>query len=828
MKTIADIVDSFKRRDKISLIYKTGYRTFRLPYKELYEKVLQTVQLLEKENIKKGDKVLMWAYNSPQWAIVFLACAYKGVIIVPIDAKALPEFVEKIHAAVKAKALFHAAYKLPPPLGTKLFVLDYLDTYLDTVSANNYHASSVTENDVLEIVYTSGTTGDPKGVILTHKNLVANITSVVKVVKINSDNTFLSVLPLTHLFEQNPGFLAPLSLGCTIIYLQGIRPNLIFKALAEERVTNIIIVPRLLKLFADGIKREFENKGLMKVFMYLLNLNTPPSIKKKLFLPVHKKFGLHFQYFISGGAPLAQELDDFWSKMGFTILQGYGLTECSPVLTVNALEKKRIGSVGFALPGILLKTNTDSEVYAKGANITSGYYQKEKKTKELFDNGWMRTGDIGTIDQDGYLFLKGRAKDMIVTAAGINVYPEDIEQKILENPAVKDVCVLGLPTENGEEVHAEILLKHKRDLRKLIETINQSLNESQQITSYALWEKDDFPRTTTMKIQKRFVLTAIQQRNQKSSSTVSANVPKLYGMIARINALDPKVVRPQSKLSLDLKLTSINRVELVSLVEQEFNIDIDEDEITADTTVGDLEHMLRERKKIEEKNTFHRWLLAPWMRHVRYVYNIVVMDIIVRYYCNRTVNGIENLKNINKPVIFISNHTSYLDVPNILMCLPYEIRNNIAAAAYKEYFDVPKHDYLKRLLYGFYYYHASLFTNIYLFPRVRGFKKSLEYTGELLDKNWNILFFPEGKHSPDGTLQPFQTGIGWLIKEMRVPIIPIKLEGIDNVLPGDVGDKLVLPKHGNVTITFGKQLHPNYTKSIPEITKDLQQVIAKM
>lgn len=827
MKTIADIIDSFKHRTKDAIIYKTGYRTFKLSYKDLYKNVLKTVHFLESLGIKKGDAILVWAYNSPNWSTLFLACAYKGVIIVPIDARAMPEFVEKIHKTVHAKALFHAAYAPAPETGGKKIILDYLDKFIKEFEVKDFN-SPVSENDLLEIVYTSGTTADPKGVMLTHKNLIANITAVIKVVNITSENTFLSLLPLTHLFEQNPGFLAPLSLGCTIVYIQGIRPNLIFKTLKEERITNIILVPRLLKLFADGIKREFANKGLTNLFNRLLMIDSSLISKKVLFYPVHKKFGMHFQYFVSGGAPLPEELDDFWDRMGFTILQGYGLTETSPVLTVNSLEKKRIGSVGKALPEIVLKTNADGEVYAKGDNVTMGYYQKEKETKALFDDGWMKTGDIGEIDNDGYLFLKGRRKDMIVTAAGVNVYPEDIELELLKQPEIKDVCVLGLPTENGEEVHAEIILKQKTDLRTLVEKVNAMLNESQKITSFSEWEKDDFPRTTTMKIQKRFVLAAIQERKHTKADQSNANTPKLYTLIARINGIDPKLVKPESVLSLDLKLTSINRVELVSLIEQDFNVDIDEEEITADTTVADVEKMVKDRNRIEEKNLFHRWLLWWPVRAIRYIHNVLVMDTLVRIFCIRTVNGLENLKDLQQPVIFISNHTSYLDVPNILMSLPFDLRNRIAAAAHREYFDVPKNDIFKRILFGFYYFHGSVFTNIYVFPRIKGFKKSLEYTGELLDKKWSILFFPEGKHSLDGKMLEFQTGIGWLIKEMRVPVVPVKLEGMNKILPGDFGDKLDFPKRGNVSITFGKPVEPDYTKSIPEITKELQDLIAKM
>ncbi|HSX09370.1 MAG TPA: AMP-binding protein [Candidatus Saccharimonadales bacterium] len=825
MKTFVDVIESFKNRDKDALVYKTGYRTFRLTYKELYQQVLLTVALLKELKLNKGDRILLWGFNSPEWSTVFLACSYSGIVIVPIDATSLPEFVGKIHKAVGAKMIFHSLYKLPPQLNIPQFTLEYLNEYLKTVKSNPNLKATINENDLLEIVYTSGTTADPKGVMLTHKNLITNSQAIIKAVKPSSDLTFLSVLPLSHLFEQNPGLLTPLSVGATIVYMRGLRPNLIFKTLSEEHITNIILVPRLLKLFTDGIKRELDEKGLTGIVENIQKIPATAGFKKFLFYPIHKKFGLDFQFFISGGAPLDEELKTFWRELGFVILEGYGLTESSPVLTVTGFENTKPNSVGKAVDGVKLQITQDNEICAKGANITQGYFNNPQATKALFEDGWMRTGDLGTVDKDGYLFLKGRKKDLIVTGAGVNVYPEDIEKLLLKHPEVKDVCVLGLPADDGEQVHAEVILKKKIDLRKLIEKVNSGLTDSQQITSYSIWEKEDFPRTTTLKIQKRFVLTEIQKRNETALTRKGNNLPKLYLTIAQITGVDAKNIKPTSKLALDLKLSSINRVELVSFLEQEYNIDIDEEEITRETTVSDLEKIIKERKRYETKSIFMPWLLSRPMRVIRYIYNVIVTDNLLRLFCKRTVVGLEHIKDLHEPVIFISNHIGYFDAPNILAALPFHIRDRIACAAHREYFIVPKHQIFKRLQYGFFYYYASIFTNIYLFPRERGFKKSLEYTGFLLDNKWNILFFPEGKHSPTGKMLPFKTGIGWLIKEMQVPVVPIKHQGLEKIM---AGDHQTLPKRGNVTITFGKPFRPDITKSIPKITHELQEMITSM
>ncbi len=830
IRTIPDLIETFKTRDKTAIIQKTGVRTFTYTYKQFYKNILKTQTMLDRLGLKKGDKILLWGFNGPSWGTLFLAAARSGIIIVPVDFLSLPEFVKSLKEIVGAKAIFHSEFKIPPEMGIKKVIIENLDFYIKDLPQKT-EKTEISENDLLEIVFTSGTTGDPKGVMLTHKNLVSNIEGVLKVIKINPEQTFLSLLPMSHLFEQNPGFLAPLSAGCTIVYMKGLRPNLIFKTLSEVKITNIALVPRLLKLFYDGIMREVEATGKTKTFNKLLNLDLPKPVRKILFSKVHKKFGTHFQYFISGGAPLSEELDTFWKKLGFTIVEGYGLSECSPILTANTPQKQVPRSVGKPIPGVTLKINNSGEVLVKGDNITQGYFQKKEQTKALFDGKWMKTGDIGSLDKDNYLFLKGRAKDIIVTGAGVNVYPEDIEKVLMKNNDVKDVCVLGVPTDAGEEVHAEIILKDpKTNLKSIIDSTNKELNEAQQILSFALWNTDDFPRTTTMKIKKRFVLSEINEREKKDTTLKAENKSKLHEIIAKINDIDPRTIKPSSNLSLDLKLTSVNKIELISIIEQEFNLDIDEDEINNKTTVVDLEKIIKDRRRFSKKDVFRRWTLAMPIRILRFVWNLIIGDNLIYLFCRREVVGLENLKDLNQPAIFIANHIGYFDAPNVLMSLPFGIRNKIATAAWKEYFTTDgdplfKNKVLDHLLWKFYYQYTTIFVNVYMFPKKTGFKESLEYTGELLDKNWNILFFPEGEHSPDGTLQPFRSGIGWIAKEMRVPIVPIKHFGLSKIMAGDPHQ---FPRFGKVTIKIGKPVMLDYTKSIPEITNQLHDIIAKM
>ena len=825
METVLDIVRNFKEYEKVAMVNKTGYRTFRTTYAQLFEKVAKTAALLEKLHIKKGDKLILWGYNCPEWATVFLAAASKGVIIVPIDNMALPEHVKRIHEIVSAKLVVHSEYKLLPGMRVSELLLENLDKLTENILPAELAAHTVDENDTLEIVFTSGTTGSPKGVILSHKNLMHNIAAIKNCVKVKSDQTFLSLLPLSHLLEQTPGFLAPLSSSCTIVYLRGLRPSLIFKALAEEKVTNIVAVPRLLRLFADEITREAEAKKISGLFRKLLRFKLPPALKKKLFWPVHRKFGGSFRYFIIGGAPFQAELEQFWESLGFMVVQGYGLTECAPVLACNTPFRKKQGSVGQPLPGVELKFGRDGEIYARGGNITEGYYNDPAKTKESFSDGWFKTGDLGFADKEGYVFLKGRKKDMIVTSGGENVYPDDIEQALLEDKNVKDACVIGVPTRQGEEVHAELLLKTKAEPRLIVEKANKLLNQAQQIMSYSLWHAPDFPRTSTLKIKKHVVLEAVLKRKKPHSGAGQQPQSRLYSIISKIGGNNKAALKPDAKLGIDLKLTSVNRVEIVSMIEQEFNLDINEEEITGETTLSELEVMIEKREKTLKRRMFRTWLLWLPVRAIRMAYNLAITDNFIRIFCWRKVTGAENLKNLKEPAIFIANHVGYFDAPNVLMSLPFSIRGKTAVAAWQEYFDIPKNQILKKLLYQFYYEYASLLVNIFPFPKKKGFKRNIEYSGELLDKGWNILFFPEGEHSKTGKLQPFRAGIGWLAKEMRCPIVPIKHFGMEKIM---AGDEHQLPRFGKVAIKIGKPVQPDYTKSIPEITAELQDMINRM
>jgi long-chain acyl-CoA synthetase len=682
------------------------------------------------------------------------------VIVVPVDLRSNIEFVRKIQKQVDAKLIFQTKFK--PKSKKTVFVEELLDE-LEGVKAGK--GVKIDGNDIAEIVYTSGTTGEPKGVILTHKNFVSNLNALNQLERIHKNFRFLSVLPLSHVFEQVIGFFIPLSNKATIVYIRTLKASALFEAFQEEKITNTVIVPRLLELIRSGILQKVKNE---KLFLGLVKGigNLPLILRRILLWKLHVKFG-NIKYFMVGGAVLDPELEKFYENIGIPILQGFGLTETSPVLTTNVLLDRKVGCVGRIVPGVELKIE-EGEVLAKGDSITQGYYKNPKKTKELFKEGWLRTGDLGEMKKD-YLYLKGRQKDLIVTAAGVNIYPEDIEAVLNRIPDVKDSCVI----EAGGKIHAVLL--GKVNAKKVVAEANTRLDESQKIQNYSLWPYEDFPRTTTMKI-KKFVVKEFVEKKVKPVIVEKKN--KVYAVLSRLTT---KKINKNATLQ-ELGLSSIDRVELISLLEQEFNLEIDEEKILPITTVKQIESLVKIRKRLEEKKIFKKWALSMPVRILRFVTQELLWFPFGRIYSWPSIEGKKNLRGLKGPIIFASNHQSHYDIPITLMKLPLRFSQKTAVPIIQEHFFKAnlKFRNLRRMIL---FYSLVKFFNVYPLSQKKGFRKSLEYTGDLIDKGWNILIYPEGTRSWTGKLGEFKQGIGIMAVEMKVPIVPVRVENIIKVLP---------------------------------------------
>ena len=807
MQTLIDLFGTFEALgDKSAFVNRTGIRRLVVSYGQLHALALKMANLLAQSGVAAGDRVLIWGPNSSWWAIAYWGIIIRGAIAVPVDFMSDLARADSIRSLTNAKVVLQSRFKAERMTIAGSMLLEDLQFLLEDILPISELAPAA-PGDTAQLIYTSGTTGNPKGVILTHKNLIANMTQINQQVPIiTSSFNFLSLLPLSHMFEQMGGFFTPLYRGAAIVYLRTLKPSAIMEALREEDIYVIMSVPRLMQLLKTTIEREFEEKHLSGLFRSLSQLaaKLPQGARRHLFFPVQDKFGDNFTVFVSGGAPLDPDVFNFWSSMGFTVLEGYGLTETSPVLCVNTMERQVAGSVGPPLPGVHLKIE-GKEILARGDNVFPGYYQNEQASRAAFtEDGWFRTGDIGEIGPDGWLVIKGREKELIVTGSGVNVYPDELEAVLNKIAGVKESCVIGVERGGGEEVHAVLLLDGSGAApEEIISQANSRLDALHRITGYSLWNEPEFPKTTTLKIKKFAVKEELKKGPEGGDASVSKD--SLLNLLAKVTGTAVAQIREDSLIVTDLGLTSIDRVELVSFLEQEYRLDVEDSQIGPQTKVSDLRQIIAKREKLTQRNHFRFWTNNQFFKELRLTWDAVTHAPLFRSFTTLEVLGVDKLENLQEPVFFVANHLSYFDQPSIMCALPPQIRYKTATAAWEEFFFGDHHG-INRILRRLSYEYGTVLFNLFPLPQTQGFSGSLKYMGRLADGGINILIFPEGGHSKDGKMQPFQLGLGIMVKELGIPVVPIKISGTGQVLPP--GAKF--PKQGKVTVTFGEPLRFRY------------------
>ena len=824
MQTLLDLFGTFEALgDKTAFVNRTGTRRIKVSYGELHLLALKMANLLAQHGVEPGDRVLVWGPNSSWWGVAYWGIIIRGAVAVPVDFMSGQARAESIRSLTDARCVLQSRFKPERITAGTSLLLEDLQYLLQDIQPIAEIAAAVPE-DTAQLIYTSGTTGNPKGVILTHKNLIANMTQINRHIPIiTSDFTFLSLLPLSHMFEQMGGFFTPLYRGAAIVYLRTLKPSAIMEALNEEDIYVIMSVPRLMQLLKTSIEQELREKHLSGIFRPLsqLALRLPEQVRRILFFPVQRKFGRNFTVFVSGGAPLDPEVFTFWSSMGFTVLEGYGLTETSPVLCVNTMDRQVAGSVGPPLPGVQVKIE-GKEVLVRGDNVFPGYYGNEAATRDAFtSDGWFLTGDLGEIGPDGWLVIKGRGKELIVTGSGINVYPDELEAVLNKIGGVKESCVIGVERETGEEVHAVLLLDESASAPdKIIAQANGSLDAMHQITGYTVWNEPEFPKTTTLKIKKFEVKEQIKKGADGGDAIVTRD--GLLNLLARLTGTAAAQIREESLLVADLGLTSIDRLELVNSLEQEFRLDIEDSLIGPQTKVSDLRQIIAKREKLTRRDHFRFWTNAPFFREVRRAWDALIHRPLFRSFVTLEVRGGANLESLQGPVFFVSNHLSYLDQPAVMFALPEKFRYKSATAAWEEFFFGEYHGFnliFRRLCYEY----GTVLFNLFPLPQSQGFSGSLTYMGRLADAGFNILIFPEGGHARDSGMQPFQQGLGIMVKELGIPVVPIKISGTDQVLPHEAR----FPKQGKVTVTFGEPLLFRYEEPA-EIVEMTRQAVERL
>lgn len=812
-----------KYPNKIALTMKIKHRTVNLTFKDVYDLARKTALFLEKQGIKKGDKILIFAPNTPYWGVIFWATLLNGNILVPINIQNTAVQINKIIDQTDARLIFKSVYlKRDVNPNIKSFDLEFIEELVDKFNPEDFSEPEINENDLVEILYTSGTTGDPKGVMLTHKNIYSNIQAISEYKMLTEKkDRLLSILPLTHIFEQTIGFFLPFYYKAQIIYTHSY--SAIAELMQEYKITKLITVPEFLKLIMSKIKSEAEKKGKLKLLNKLLKISQKLNnkfISKLLFHSVNKKLGGKLDTIACGGAFLDPVLEKEWNAFGITLLQGYGLTETSPLLTGNTYKEHKFGSVGIPINNVQIKISENKEVLAKGPNVFFGYFKNEEKTRQCFTpDGWFKTEDMGEIDKDGFLFLKGRKKYIILGPGGQNIFPEDIEMELNDLEEVKDSCVLGIPLPSGMiEIHAVLLLSSPTvEAEKIINSANENLATYQRITGFSIWTEDDFPRSATRKVKKEEVLKILQSKKDVTHEVKKDNGSALKKILSQISGIEIDKIHNDTKIIENLKVDSLMWVEIVGRIEQDFNVAIDETIITPKTTVGGLEEVIEKHEPTPPLIPLKKWPRSWWAFSIRNIGQFLTF-LYARLFIKLKVEGFQNLQNLNFPVIFMPNHISYIDSIPLLMALPFKIRKQIAIAAARDVV----YDEFKHVAWL-----AELFANTFPLPRKEGenIMLGLDYMGKLLDENYSVVIFPEGQVSKSGKFQELKRGAGLIAVDMNCQIVPVKITGTNNIVPYE---KLFPRKRGTVTVKFGTPIKfkksDSYTKTrekIEEVMKNL-------
>jgi len=845
------------------------YRVRKYTFRDIYDYSLKFACLLREIGIGLGDKVILKGANSPEWVIAFIGILLRGAVAVPLDLKSSPAFDKKVFNKVRAKCIVSDSscafndFNRSAAKGYGKFKKIILEDIRGTLSGADYMDDAVLPNrdsgSIAEIVFTSGTTSEPRGVKISFRNIEANLESIIPVMKKYGsffgamvNPKILSLVPLSHLYGQLLGIFTPLMIKSSIMFTNSISPQHILRVIKEEKIWMLGILPRLLEMLKDHIVEKFNLSGDKFLRLYQ-NMKTKKwQLRFFAFMNIHFRIGWRLVAFMVGGAVLEPAVDEFFRCLAYAIFQGYGLTETAPLVTLSDPIGGVAGSVGKVLGGQEVKI-VDGEVFVRGENVSSGYYGDELHSKEVFKKGWFKTGDIAEVDKNGNFFFRGRKDDVIVRSDGLNIYPADIESAVRSTGSVKDCAVIGAKVSGSDRIYAFIILRDRAALsgEEIIAQSNKKLNVYQKIDGYFIYDKEDFPRTPTMKVQKSYLAGILKQNFGQlktgndlvsgkditsgagypdSAHPENARIEKLYNIIKSIGKTGKRRLKKSDRLEDDAGLDSIGMIELAQAIEDNYNIAVDDSCIGRDTTVSDIEKIISGPKTEIKKIPFYSFPYWSFTRVFRAAFQLLIFLFLPVLYILR-VRGKENLKNIKGPLVFAANHTSNLDTFVILQSLPVKIRFKVIALMSIEHhfrnFFYRKGSWIRRIMeaYGFYLL-VNLAIGALPLSRTHGFKQVLENTGRLMDRGYHILIFPEGGVSVDGSIKRFESGVGIIASDMSAPVVPVKIEGLYNILRNGILPWGHMPRRPIIKVTFGKPVIFK-DRTYKEISNELEEIIKK-
>ena len=876
MDTLLELIPRIKKLSRRQAVaVDNGYRVFGTSYKQLYQCIAGTAEYLTETGLTNNDRIIIWSANRMGWIALFWAAVNNGIIVIPLDASASADFVKRVQQESGAKHIFSDRSSPPADSNIPHTAIAEIETQ---ASAAVPTSAEITTETIVETVYTSGTTGRPKGISHRHKNLCADLDPFLTEIKKwrpflrpFQPLRLLNTLPLSHMFGQSLGLFIPPILGGSVVFSSQSNPPAVVDTVRRLHVTALIAVPAFIEQILSYLKKEFQpDNRTLKKYGWRATVE-----RWWRFRDIHRHLGWKFWTVVAGGAPLSPEIEKEWNRLGFLTLQGYGLTEASPIVTVNHPLRSKPGSLGEVLPGQQVKIAEDGEILVKGKNVTDTEVSAtgENTDTGVDSEGWLHTGDLGELGSDGRLYYKGRKKDVIVTAEGYNVYPEDVEAVLRRHPSVKDCVVVGRTRPKATDVHAVIIPQNRngKDFNDVLRETNKDLEPYQRITGITVWKETEFPRTSsTMKVKRWQVARAVSSGQEEYQNTPAKRQPRnLQEVVAETAETDPSSIQKNTLLREELGLSSLSLVALIADIEEHFNVRLDESQVSTVKTFGDLQDLIDSTSpevaangSVHKTNTSgeplsptaestgettpeaeqsrpeprrdggNRAVLIPRVTHsqpfplLRQLLYQTMYVPLFKTFMDVEVEGRHNLENIHPPVLFTPNHTSLLDVIAVLAALPPSWRGKVSPAVSQEYFDAffspGDYPWYKNFWFGLQFILLSSLLNAYPLPHEAvGVRRTLRLTGDLADKGYCPLVFPEGYLTHDGNLQPFQAGTGMMAITLNLPVVPIYLDGLFNILPYNKH----WPRRGPVTIKIGSLLYPQPDDTYAGFTEKLEEAV---
>jgi long-chain acyl-CoA synthetase len=851
--------------DHIAVQTKEGDQYRRFTYRELIASIASVARGLGELGAVKGDRVAILSENRPEWVIAYLAVTSLGAVVVPLDAQLTEKEVALLLADAEAKAVCASdatKQKVPRDHAITVISFDPGDGVPFSEMTKAHTGAPLPpapeDGDLAAIIYTSGTTGDPKGVMLSHGNLVANCTSALKMNIVYQTDNLLCLLPLHHTYPAMACMILALSLGATMTILNSLKGPDIVACMQETGVSVLVGVPQLLAALRRAIFERIESSPqplrllakLLLVLSGFIRRLTGRNIGRALFGKVHAGFGTRFRLMASGGARLDPEVFNGLSDLGFMVIEAYGLTETSPAATFNPVGKQKAGSIGIPIPDVEVRISDPDpsgmgEIAVRGPNVMLGYFKRPEATAEVIRDGWFYTGDLGYRDRDGYFFITGRSKEMIVLSTGKKIFPEELEKFYKRLPSIKEICLVQ--TDRGLEAAVVPDFEHlrKRNIANARETIAFEIEDLQKdlpaykrVMGVKIF-KESLPVTRLGKLRRTLVKELYEKGGERAEKAAQAEDSDLLTADAGSKVLAclssfsvKKHMVPDDNLELDLGLDSLARVELVVSLEQTFGIGLPDSFGSEVFTVRDVmlkiqdllasgqgraagpqvrlswAEILQQEPSAEAKTIVRTERSASCVLGWRIA--LLILKAVFRTYGRMAIRGVENLPR-EGPYLLTPNHLSNVDAFLLAAALPASIARQVFYLGDTKFFGGPVSSRLAR--------------NIQVIPVDMEAKlhNALQLSAYVLRKGKILCVFPEGSRSRDGNIKEFKKGVAIIAKELNVPLVPVAITGTYEMMrPGRL-----FPRPGKTGVVFGKPVDPG-RMSYDEITTNIYEAVVNL